>query len=185
MTSMNYHGLFYTSTEWRRLSHPNHHWLSDSTACVCKPDYYPGRLTTAYAIMPVGVVAGKAMTDGAWGDTKIRHESVCRIRTFARSRLTLFMEGKQVWLWYTSWSLQGRAGLSLSQSWDWAQPAHLPVPSDSCSHPPDSCLFLTCLPNFVEFSWILRGSDLHTKDGFFEGYGNEDKIERLKSEKLF
>lgn len=25
----------------------------------------PGRLTTAYAIMPVGVVAGKAMTDGA------------------------------------------------------------------------------------------------------------------------
>lgn len=30
----------------------------------------PSWLTIAYAIMPVGVVAGKAMTDGAWGDTK-------------------------------------------------------------------------------------------------------------------
>lgn len=38
-------------------------------------------LTIAYAIMPVGVVAGKVMTDGAWGDTKNQDDFFYKIRT--------------------------------------------------------------------------------------------------------
>lgn len=48
----------------RGLKEEKHHWVSGRYQRPAEPS--PCRLTIAYAIMPVGVVAGKATTDGAW-----------------------------------------------------------------------------------------------------------------------